>query len=114
MKQRNFPIVVVLGMLLVVSTVTAVASIPQSVYAEEDEEGEKDGQEGEKDGQEGEKDGQEGEKDGQGGTSVEEEEDYECNISGVLNTCIIGEPTTGVVQATQDQTEVPMILALPT
>jgi hypothetical protein len=107
MKQRNFPIVVVLGMLLVVSTVTAVASIPQSVYAEEDEEGEKDGQEGEKD-------GQEGEKDGQGGTSVEEEEDYECNISGVLNTCIIGEPTTGVVQATQDQTEVPMILALPT
>jgi hypothetical protein len=107
MKQRNFPIVVVLGMLLVVSTVTAVASIPQSVYAEEDEKGEKDGQEGEKD-------GQEGEKDGQGGTSVEEEEDYECNISGVLNTCIIGEPTTGVVQATQDQTEVPMILALPT
>ena len=94
MKRRNFLIVAVLGMLSVVATVTAMTSIPQNAYAEENEEEDTNGH---------------------SETSSESEEEYECNISGVLNTCIIGDAPTGAVQTTtQDQSETPMILALPT
>ena len=94
MKRRNFLIVAVLGMLSVVATVTAMTSIPQNAYAEENEDEDKNGH---------------------SETSSEHEQEYECNISGVLNTCIIGDAPTGAVQTTtQDQSETPMILALPT
>ena len=112
MKRRNFLIVAVLGMLSVVATVTAMTSIPQNAYAEEKEDEDKNGHSETSSESE---ENEEEDKNGHSETSSEHEQEYECNISGVLNTCIIGDAPTGAVQTTtQDQSETPMILALPT
>jgi hypothetical protein len=97
MVQRNLLIVAVLGMLpvslAVIATVTTSIPILQNAYAEGNEDEDTDGQ---------------------SETNSEREEEDECNISGVFNTCVVGDAPTGAVQTTQDQSETPMILALPT
>lgn len=92
MKRSSLLIVAVLGML---PLSLAIMAAPPAVvaYAEENED--------------------EGEE-GQSETNSEREEEEECVISGVFNTCVVGDASTGVIQTAEDQNEVPMILALPT
>ncbi len=99
MKERKIFVGAVLAVIVVslvtITTSTEGGTLLQHVYATNN--GDDDGDE-------------------ESNTEIETEEEKECVISGVFNTCVMSDAPQGAAleQTTRDPNEVPIILALPT